>query len=116
MRGVSAGLVSTSQRSCCRIQAISSQTSMDSIVVGRKDGGTAPDRFWEEASDIFYQGLGKAKRAKLDDTIHLEDTIKSLQLTQSKVSNEDGTHTLRVASKDIDIKVGGVMRRLELMH
>lgn len=89
---------------------------MDSIVVGRKDGGTAPDRFWEEASDIFYQGLGKAKRAKLDDTIHLEDTIKSLQLTQSKVSNEDGTHTLRVASKDIDIKVGGVMRRLELMH
>ncbi|KAF6218223.1 hypothetical protein HO133_006184 [Letharia lupina] len=53
---------------------------MDSIVVGRKDGGTVPDRFWEEASDIFYQDLGKAKRAKLDDTIRLEDTIKSRTL------------------------------------
>lgn len=74
-----------------------------------------PDPFWEEARDIFYQDLGPAKSAKLDDTTRLEDTLKSLKLAQSKVSNEYGTHTVRVGSKDIDIKVGRIMRRLELM-
>ncbi len=88
---------------------------MDNIDKGGKDGSSTADRFWEEARDIFYQDLSQAKRAKLDDTTRLEDTIQSLQLTQSKVSNEYRTHTLHVGSKDIDIKVGRIMRRLELM-
>lgn len=88
---------------------------MASIIVGRKDELLTPDRFWEEARDIFYQDLGQAKRAKLDDTTRLEDTVKSLKLAQSKVSNEYGTHTLRIGSKDIEVKVGRIMRRLELM-
>ena len=88
---------------------------MDHIVVGGKDGGSTPDRFWEEAREIFYQNLGQAKRAKIDDTTRLGDTIQSLKLTQSKVLNEYRTHTLRVGSKDIDIKVGRIMRRLELI-
>lgn len=91
------------------------KNSMDHIVEGGKDGGSTTDRFWEEARDIFYQDLGQAKSARLDDTTRLGDTIKSLKLTQSKVSDEYRTHTLRVGSKDIDIKVGRIMRRLELM-
>ena len=88
---------------------------MDSIILGRKDGSSSLDRLWEEAREIFYQDLGQAKRAKIDDTARLEDTIASLKLAQSKVSNEYRTHTLRVRSKDINIKVDRIMKRLELI-
>ena len=90
---------------------------MESVVVSRKDGGSAVDHFWEEARDIFYQDLGQNQNQtpKVDDTTRLEDTIKTLKLTQSKTSNEYRTHTLHVGSKDIDIKLGRIMRRLELI-
>lgn len=88
---------------------------MESVVVSRKDGGSAVDHFWEEARDIFYQDLSQNKSPKVDDTTRLEDTIKTLKLTQSKTSNEYRTHTLHVGSKDIDIKLGRIMRRLELI-
>ena len=88
---------------------------MDSTVVGGNGEIALPDRFWQEARDIFFQDLGQAKRPKLDDTTRLEDTITSLSLAQSKVSNEYGTHILRVGRKDVDVKVGRIMRRLELI-
>lgn len=88
---------------------------MESVVVNEKDGGAAVDPFWEEARDIFYQDLSRNKNPKVDDTTSLEDTIKTLKLTQSKTSNEYRTHTLHVGSKDIEIKVGRIMRRLELI-
>ena len=74
-----------------------------------------PDPFWEEARDIFFQDLGPAKRVRFEDTTRLEDTITSLSLAQNKVSNEYGTHILRVGKKDVEVKVGRIMRRLELI-
>lgn len=88
---------------------------MDPTALGRKYGESTPDRLWEEAKEIFYQDLGQAKMVKLDDTTRLEDTINSLKLAQNKASNEYGTHTLRIGRKDIDIRVGRIMRRLELI-
>ena len=88
---------------------------MDSMVFDGKDRGSQSDLLWKEARDIFYKDLGQAKRAKIDDTTRLEDTIISLKLAQNKASNEYGTHTLRVGSKDINIQVGRMMNRLELM-
>lgn len=88
---------------------------MDSSLPVRKDGGSAHDPLWEEAREIFNQGFGRSKRPKVDDTTRLEDTIKTLKLVQSKVSNEYGTHTLHKGSKEIEINVGRIMRRLELI-
>ena len=88
---------------------------MDSTGAITKGQGLAPDRFWEEARDIFYQDLGQAKRANLDDTTRLEDTLASLKLAQSKVSNEYGTHTMRVGNKEFNFRIGRIMKRLELM-
>ena len=88
---------------------------MDSSVVKGSGEIPQPDPLWEEARDIFFQDLGQAKRARFDDTTRLEDTITSLSLAQNKVSNEYGTHILRVGKKDVDVKVGRIMRRLELM-
>ena len=91
------------------------QSSMDSTIVGGNGGIPRPDPFWEEARDIFFQDLGQAKKAKFDDKTRLEDTITSLSLAQKKVSNEYGTHILRVGKKDVVVKVGRIMKRLELM-
>ena len=88
---------------------------MDSNLVTREDRGSTHDSLWEEARGIFNQGLSGSKRSKVDDTTRLEDTIKTLKLAQSRVLNEYGTHTLRVGSKDIDINVGRITRRLELI-
>lgn len=88
---------------------------MVSIVVGRKNGGTTPIVSGKRPGTSSTKTLVKPKGQNSKDTIRLEDTIKSLQLAQSKVSNDYGIHTLRVGSKDIDIKVGRVMKRLELM-
>ena len=88
---------------------------MDSSVVGGSGELPQPDPLWEEARDIFFQDLGQAKRARFDDTTRLEDTITSLNLAQNKVSNEYGTHILRVGKKDVEVKVGRIMRRLELI-
>ena len=80
----------------------------------RKDGGSTPDRLWEEAREIFTRGFGRSKRPKVDDTTRLEDTIQTLKLVQGKVANEYGSHTLRKGSKEVEINVGRIMRRLEL--
>ena len=81
----------------------------------RKDGGSAHDSLWGEARDIFNHGFCRSKRPKVDDTTRLEDTIKTLKLAKSKVPNEYGTHTLHKGSKEIEINVGRIMRRLELI-
>lgn len=88
---------------------------MESVAVSAKDGGAAVDVFWEEARDIFYHDLSRTKSPKVNDTTRLEETIRTLKLTQSKTSNEYGTHILHVGSKDIEINVGRVMKRLELI-
>lgn len=88
---------------------------MESVVIDRKNGGSAVDPFWEEARDVFLQDLSQNKSSKIDDTTRLEDTIKTLKLTQSKTWKEYRTHTLYVGSKDVEIKVGRIMRRLELI-
>ena len=91
------------------------ESLMDSTVVGRSGGISQPDPLWEEARDIFFQDLGQAKRVRFEDTTRLEDTITSLSLAQNKVSNEYKTHIARVGKKDVEVKVGRIMKRLELM-
>ena len=88
--------------------------AMNPIVVDRKDGNSTLDRFWEEGGDIFYQGLGRAKGANIDDSTRLEDTIETLKLSKSLLSKEYGKYTLQVGAKDLDIKIGRIIKRLEL--
>ena len=60
---------------------------MDSTVVGGSGEIPQPDSLWEEAREIFFQDLGQGKRVKFADTTRLEDTITSLSLAQTRVSN-----------------------------
>ena len=80
-----------------------------------KGGDSTPDRFWEEARELFYQDLSQNKRVEVDDTTRLEDTIKTLKLAQNKVSREYRTHTMHFGSKNINLQVGRIMKRLELI-
>lgn len=70
---------------------------------------------WDEAIELFYSELGPAKRERITDQATLESTVNDLKKAKDKVSNEYGTHTFQLGPKTIDIKLGHVLKRLELL-
>ena len=94
-----------------------SRRAMD-LQAENKKFGDAPaniEYLWEEAKSIFYKDVGEAKIAKLYDRTSLQDTVNDLKLVQNKVSKEYGTHAVNVGGKEIDVRLGRIMTRLELM-
>ena len=70
---------------------------------------------WEEAKTMFYKEVGEAQIAKLNNGTSLRDTVEGLNLAHNKVSKECGTHTVNVGKTKIDVELGRIMTRLELM-
>ncbi|KAM0805820.1 hypothetical protein BDR22DRAFT_187859 [Usnea florida] len=88
---------------------------MDSSFKGGSGKIPRPDPLWEKARDIFFRDIGQAKRARFDDTTRLEETITSLSLAQNKIKNEYGKHSFHVGKKEVEVGVGRIMKRLELI-
>lgn len=74
------------------------------------------ESLWNEAKELFYQDIGDSKRAKLAEQTTLSATIADLKSIQGRVSKEYGTHVVHIGgNKTVDIKLGHVMKRLELL-
>ena len=78
-------------------------------------GEAGIDRLWEEAQLIFYNDIGEDKAEKLRDTTTLQDTIKNLKTSQTRVSKEYGTHSIKMHGKSMEFNIGKIMQRLELL-
>ncbi|KAL2012061.1 hypothetical protein VTN00DRAFT_4779 [Thermoascus crustaceus] len=76
---------------------------------------TVMQGLWDEAKQVFYNELGEKKREKLRERTRLEDTVQDLKFAQEKASKQYGTHSGSVAGKFIELRLGRLMRRLELM-